>query len=150
MSSVASLAATADQPDEVLTATTESVPRRSTVSPSQIRHGICAVPTVIIAGTPPPGSAVLTISASVSPNSAATFARSSSVHGDAPLIRRCAWEYESPIASASQADCRYFGRPWRSISARTHATASDEADAPGPPSALGTAKDIGNTPISER
>ena len=34
-------------------------------------------------------------------------------------MRRCACEYDRPIASASHADCRYLGRPWRSISART-------------------------------
>jgi hypothetical protein len=76
--------------------------------------------------TAAPGCVAATTSAKVSPNSAATFARSSSVHGEAPVIRRCACEYDSPIASASHADWRYFGSPWRSIRARTHATASDE------------------------
>ena len=51
--------------------------------------------------------------------------RSSRLHGDAPVIRRCACEYDRPRASASQGDCRYFGSPWRSIRARTQRTARD-------------------------
>ena len=74
---------------DVFTATTaDAALCRSTASPNQSLHGIWMDPMFMTPATEVPGWTALTTSARLSPNSAATFARSSNVQGDAPVMRR--------------------------------------------------------------
>jgi len=103
----------------------------------QSSHGTRAEPARNVADTEPCGVPGATTSASDSPSSAPTRSSSSSDHAAPPFILRCACAYDRPIASASQADWRYFGSPWRSSSARTQRTASKPDGSPAGGAAAG-------------
>ena len=122
--SAASDARSAVQPEAVLIATSESGLGFWAIGPSHSRQPTLVEPSLSDPGNEPGAESTLTTCAKVSPNRAPTRSRSSRLQADAPVIRRCAWEYDNPSASASQGDCLYFGRPCRSIRARTQRTAS--------------------------